>query len=380
MPSYITDFNIIRPRFELEQEKSLEWIAKAHSRAEAAHSGNSDPFFGQDLKKRLLKIGMGKDRISVRGIQLEDFFSENWSEMAIYPLDASPYGAGFKQRSMIFDQEVSQIFEKFYPEEAVFPDHLIHVTCTGYVAPSPAQQIVSKRGQGEKSVVTHAYHMGCYASLPALRMGSGFLHLPSPHSPAKVDIVHTELCSLHMHPLNHSTEQLIVQSLFADGFIKYSLRSERDLPEGNHFKILALLEETIPNSTRSMTWSCEEHGMAMTLSKDVPELIATALKDYMQRLTTKSNASKSAPQFFAVHPGGPKILLQIERLLGLKREQMEHSYQILKTCGNMSSATLPHIWNLILSDDAVPTSSQIISLAFGPGLSISGGIFEKQKK
>lgn len=379
MPTYLSGFEIIRPQFELDQEKSLEWIAEAHAQAETAHSGKSNPGFRDEIKKGLFKVGFGKDKIQKRGIQTEDFFLDDWSKMSIYPLGSSPSGVGFKGRSLAFNREVSQVFNSFYPEGSAFPDHLIHVTCTGYVAPSPAQQIVSKRKQGEKTVVTHAYHMGCYASIPALRIGSGYLHLPSPNSPSQVDIVHTEICSLHMHPLKHSLEQLIVQSLFADGFIKYSLTNGQDLKNRPKFEIRSLHEETIPDTLASMTWSCEDHGLAMTLAKEVPAQISSALEGFIQRLWKKAGLQDQGRTLFAVHPGGPKILLQVQQLLGLDSSQLRHSQQILRTCGNMSSATLPHIWELILSDDQVPEGAQIVSLAFGPGLSISGALFEKRE-
>lgn len=378
MPTYLTGFKIIRPRFELEQEKSLEWIADAHAKAESVCAGNTDPSFREMIKKGLFRVGFGKDKIQKRGIQIKDFFSKNWSSMTIYPLDTSPSGVGFKGRSEAFNQEVSEVFDAFYPEGACFPDHLIHVTCTGYVAPSPAQQIVSKRGQGRKTAVTHAYHMGCYASIPALRIGTGYLHLPSPTSPSYVDIVHTEICSLHMHPLKHSIEQLIVQSLFADGFIKYSIINEQQLKSATALQIHALHEETIPDTLASMTWSCQDHGLAMTLAKEVPAQIASTLQGFIQRLWKKAGLHERGGTLFAVHPGGPKILLQVQQQLGLRLEQLRHSQEILMTCGNMSSATLPHIWDLILSDDQIPEGAQIVSLAFGPGLSISGALFEKR--
>lgn len=379
MPTYLIGFKVIRPRFELEQERSLEWIAQAHARAEAARSGRSDPSFLEEIKKGLFKVGFGKDKIQKRGIQIEDFFSNDWAKMSIYPLDSSPLGVGFKGRSQAFNKEVSGVFDAFYPEGSSFPDHLIHVTCTGYVAPSPAQQIVSRRDQGEKTAVTHAYHMGCYASIPALRIGSGYLHLPSPATSLQVDIVHTEVCSLHMHPLKHSIEQLIVQSLFADGFIKYSLTNGKTIEPGPALLIHSLHEETIPDTLASMTWSCEDHGLAMTLAKEVPAQISSALPGFIQRLWKKAGLQERRRTLFAVHPGGPKILLQVQQLLGLEPEQLRHSQEILKTCGNMSSATLPHIWNLILSDDQVLEGTQIVSLAFGPGLSISGALFEKRR-
>ena len=43
----------------------------------------------------------------------------------------------------------------------------------------------------------------------------------------------------------------------------------------------------------------------------------------------------------------------------------------------MSSATLPHIWESILADPEAEDRSLLVSLAFGPGLSISGSIMEK---
>jgi len=43
----------------------------------------------------------------------------------------------------------------------------------------------------------------------------------------------------------------------------------------------------------------------------------------------------------------------------------------------MSSATLPHVWKAILDDDAVPSGTLIVSLAFGPGLTIAGAILRK---
>ncbi|MEK7339940.1 MAG: 3-oxoacyl-[acyl-carrier-protein] synthase III C-terminal domain-containing protein, partial [Verrucomicrobiota bacterium] len=64
--------------------------------------------------------------------------------------------------------------------------------------------------------------------------------------------------------------------------------------------------------------------------------------------------------------------------LGLSFAQVAHSKFILQQFGNMSSATLPHVWKEILEDPKVVSGSLIISLAFGPGLTICGSIMEKR--
>jgi predicted naringenin-chalcone synthase len=290
--------------------------------------------------------------------------------MAVYRLHEAPSGKDLSTRTQIFQQEVDRLFEQYYPENATAPDDLIHVTCTGYVSPSGAQKIVSKRGWGQYTTVTHAYHMGCYGSIPAMRMGSGFLQ--SAKEKQRVDIVHTEICCLHTNPSRHGIDQLVSQSLFADGFMKYSATRETDLP---HLKVLAVQEEIIPDSVQAMTWNVGEWGFQMSLAKEVPVLITRHLPAYLNRLYTKAGV-QTAP-LFAVHPGGPKILLYIQELLSLTDHQMSYSLQILKEFGNMSSATLPHIWQRILEDPQVAEGTPIVCLAFGPGLTIAGAVLEK---
>jgi predicted naringenin-chalcone synthase len=389
MDGCLVDFTHIRPPHEFPQEELLGWIAEAHSRAEAKRANWTIPCeeyqqFHSKIKEKLLQLGLGKEKIQKRGAQIGDPKEDNWVQMPLYPVDTLPNGVGFSIRSTFFDQAVSSAFQKFYQTIKKAPSHLIHVTCTGYVAPSPAQRLISTKGWGEKTTITHAYHMGCYASIPAIRMGMGFLQtLPSPSPHHRADIVHTELCSLHMNPANHAIDQLVVQSLFADGYIKYSAMEESAAKKRGtpYCKLLTLHEEMIADSLKSMTWRCEDWGLGMSIAKEVPVLITRALPAFIKRLRKKGKVlaeGRWKQSLFAIHPGGPKILQQVKELLNLSQEQIFHSQKVLQDFGNMSSATLPHIWQKILEDPHVKTGTLIISLAVGPGLSLSGGIFEKR--
>ncbi len=374
----LTNFQPIRPRYEIPQQNILEWLAKLHARA--AHGANDRDYDSHylHLKTKLSQLGTNSETIKSRGVQLLDPLLENDEEREIYSLTRSP---GFKERMRFFDREVSEIVGKWYTCTEDLPQQMIHVTCTGYVSPSPAQKIVS-RLEGKNTVVTHAYHMGCYASMPAMRMALGALALPSPMG-SRVDILHTELCSLHMHPLHDTTEQLIVQSLFADGFIKYSVHREEDFPDSHYLSIVGLLEEIIPDSINYMTWSCDDLCHAMTLGKEVPVVIARFVEGYLSRLIQRTQLDESSIRqsaYFAIHPGGPKIIEQLKQRLSLREDQIAHSTQILRNYGNMSSATLPHIWEKMLHDPDVQEGSYIVSMAFGPGLTISGSILQKRVK
>lgn len=375
---YLRDFKVIRPNFEESQENLLEWVVNAHVGTSMRSNGWSREdekcqSFTTGLRENLFRIGLGNNKIQKRGFQIKDCNHQNWDQMEIYNIDSAPEGYLLDKRMEFFNQASSQIFEQMYGLHEVLPPHLIHVTCTGYVAPSPAQKLVSSRSSGQKTTVTHAYHMGCYGSIPAIRMAMGHFCLENEQS----DIVHTELCSLHMNPTLHSIEQLVVQSLFADGFIKYSLGEKSDSPS---FKILAVSEHIIDASSTKMTWDCNEWGFQMSLSKDIPVLIRRNLDGYLEKLAKKSgiDLDELKNAHFAIHPGGPKIIENIAEKLALEPHQVHHSVSVLRDYGNMSSATLPHIWERILKDEAIKPGERIVSMAFGPGLSICGALFEKR--
>jgi predicted naringenin-chalcone synthase len=171
------------------------------------------------------------------------------------------------------------------------------------------------------------------------------------------------MCSLHVNPALHRLDALVSQSLFADGFIKYSAVTEKP---ALGFQILSHREEIIPTSIKAMTWNLADWGFEMSLAKEVPVLIARSLPRFVAELGGDKKA------LFAVHPGGPKILSNIQEILGLSESQLRYSAEVLLRYGNMSSATLPHIWKAIAEDETIATGTPIISLAFGPGLTLCG--------
>ena len=73
---------------------------------------------------------------------------------------------------------------------------------------------------------------------------------------------------------------------------------------------------------------------------------------------------------------GLKVTLKsVQEFLEISNEQTKFSKKVLFERGNMSSATLPHVWKEIL--DANPKAgTRVVSFAFGPGLTIFGSIFE----
>jgi predicted naringenin-chalcone synthase len=378
-------FSAQRPRYQIAQGRALAWLSEIHAAAQATleslNASERDVFAGR-IRKLIERCACGPTQIGSRGHVTPDLGSPNFESSPLYDVTRSPHGRGTAERSRLFAEVVDAYFESEFADEHIPPSELIHVTCTGYVAPSGAQRLVASKGWGDRTQVTHAYHMGCYAAFPAIRIAAGQLSVPGAFTAAatnrRADIVHTELCTLHLDPTQHSAEQCVVQSLFGDGFVRYSLQAG-DAEPG--LEVLALSEQILPGSAESMGWATGDFGMHMTLARDVPDRIAAALRPFVSALFAKSGLSLAdclRHTIAAVHPGGPKIIDRVCEVLELREAQVAASRAVLFDYGNMSSATLPHVWLRILADPEVPVGTPILSLAFGPGLTVCGGIFRKR--
>lgn len=367
---YLNDFEVVLPAHQLPQQEILDWTSRNHAKTSTAGELDLPRFFN--------RYAVQPKQISKRYFECSDILNSETNGARIY--DVSPnndHGADINSRTHFFSEKAATVFNTIYADKNEKPDHIVHVTCTGYASPSAAQKIVIEPFWKKSTAVTHAYHMGCYAAMPAIRMAQGIVFFEGQADRLfKTDIVHTEMCGLHMNPSDHSPEQLVVQSLFADGHIKYSVTAEPQ-GAGPNLKVLAIHEKVIPESTGDMSWVPASWGMQMTLSRDVPQKIKSEIKLFLNELVKKTDLQvlEVMNSIFAIHPGGPKIIDAVQEVLELSDAQTAQSKKVLYERGNMSSATLPHVWVEILKNP-VAAGTKIISFAFGPGLTLFGSVFE----
>jgi predicted naringenin-chalcone synthase len=360
---FFYDFINVKPPIEVKQEVSLQWLIERHS--------EHDPNKALEIRKRFLHYGVKKEKIGSRYFAFNDWLMAADKSTNIYSTNCSN---NITYKADYFNHYAIGILQQFYPIKSMLPEHIIHVTCTGYVSPSAPQIVISNLMANCR--VTHAYHMGCYAAFPASRIAAC---LVNNEESQKIDVVHTEACSLHMDATSNTPEQMVIQSLFADGNIKYSINKIK--PPKPALELMALREFIIPESTDDMRWEIKQWGFAMTLSRLVPQKITCSLLDFIKDLDDDIGLPKEKlikESIFAIHPGGPKIVEMVAQKLDLSFDQIQFSAHVLFERGNMSSATLPHVWEKILNSDE-PDGRLITSLAFGPGLTIFGSVFKLRR-
>jgi alpha-pyrone synthase len=245
--------------------------------------------------------------------------------------------------------------------------HLITVSCTGMFAPGLEFFVAEKYGlqNAEKSAINF---MGCYAALKALKQAN---YIAEADPNACVLIISAELCTLHFYP-SDADEDVIANLLFADGAAATLVcgKNNKYIKDKVVLSIDSIGSAYIPNTLDLMTWDITSSAFRMYLSKD----IVNAIKENIEPvLSVFLKNDKAQIDYWAIHPGGIKIVEAVRDKLNLSESNITDSMKVLQNYGNMSSPTILFILDSIfnkIKNTEFPANKKIVSCAFGPGITI----------
>jgi predicted naringenin-chalcone synthase len=245
--------------------------------------------------------------------------------------------------------------------------HVISVSCTGMIAPGLefllADQLQLQRGVRRLGV----NFMGCFGAFSGLSVAKA-LALQDPSY--RILLVCTELCSLHFN-LDDRSDTFVANALFADGAASAVIGAEPQASEHPLWNISKQSSLALKNSLNDMTWEASDHGYVMRLSQEVPKLVQETIHPFVTSFCDAPLRECS----WAVHPGGKAILLAITHSCGLDKRHLHPSWEILRRCGNLSSATFLFVLEELWKTGQVAEWS--VGLGFGPGLSLEGILLQK---
>ncbi len=250
--------------------------------------------------------------------------------------------------------------------------HVITVSCTGMYAPGLDIEIVKALNLKSSTKRTAINFMGCYGAFNGMKVADAFCRADPD---AVVLLVCVELCSIHIQN-GTNLDTMISNAIFADGAAAVLIQGLPD--DGNrHLRFKSFYCDLLPQTSQDMAWQIADFGFDMVLTAYVPEAIKSGIAAFTDRLFAQSSQLLGDIDYFAIHPGGIKILHACEASLHLKPFDNRFSYDVLRQFGNMSSATvlfvLKQIWDDLTNEDQ---HKSIFSCAFGPGLTVESMLLE----
>jgi predicted naringenin-chalcone synthase len=246
---------------------------------------------------------------------------------------------------------------------------LITVSCTGMSAPGLDISVMQQLNLPANIQRSSVNFMGCYAAIHALKMADNICRADNS---AKVLIVCTELCTIHFQK-DCEMDSIASGLLFADGAAAVLVSGDNS-EEG--IKVGKFYSEVCLNGQEDMAWNLSEKGFLMRLSAYIPQLLQAGIAPLLKNALNAAGYSRNQITRWAIHPGGKKILENIQKELALSASDLGISFDVLRNFGNMSSPTILFVLKEIIAqlDNG---DEKIFAAAFGPGLTMETLILER---
>ena len=173
-------------------------------------------------------------------------------------------------------------------------------------------------------------------------------------------------------------ENAIVNAIFADGAAAAILTAQPMSEAKGKLVYEDGYSLWVEDTPELMNWTVGDTGFLMNLSPKIPDILAAHLPNYIETFLGKHDLAIADLDFWAIHPGGRRIIEKIQSVFNLSDRLVADSYGVLRDHGNMSSPTILFILKRIM-ESQLPNQStnKGLALAFGPGLSIEGCLFSK---
>jgi alkylresorcinol/alkylpyrone synthase len=241
-------------------------------------------------------------------------------------------------------------------------DMIVTNTVTGLAIPSLDALLLNRLKLAPTIERLPMFGLGCGAGVAGLARAARLTHAKDG---ALVLFLTVDLCSLCLRVNDPRPAMFVSTALFGDGAAGLLLHNTRNGARAGP-RVVASGEWCWGNTEHIMGWDIKDDGFGIVLSPELPSLMKRALAPALDDFLDRNGFSLSDFNGFLFHPGGRKVLETVEEVLGLTRDQLRHSWEVLRRHGNMSSATV-----LFVMEHAIQSGARGPHLlaAFGPGFS-----------
>lgn len=324
------------------------------------------------VEKRLLKSIYKTTGIEQRYSVLSDY-CKSAGQFEFFPNDPEAPFPSTSARMKIYKENALQLalaaiknclsqIEYFNHKDIT---HVITVSCTGMYAPGIDIEIVKELNLKPTTKRTAINFMGCYGAFNAIKVADAICKA---EPEATVLVVSVEICSIHFQK-TMNIANMLSNAIFADGSGAVIVQAKTK--QKKYLTLEAFHCDLIPHASDQMTWHISDNGFDIELSTYVPEVIKSGIAEFTDNLLKIFGLTLADVDYYAIHPGGIKILQVCEEKLNISKEQNKFAYHVLRHYGNMSSATILFLLKAILDDmNENDHQKTIFSCAFGPGLTL----------
>ncbi|HXH20960.1 MAG TPA: hypothetical protein VNN10_02945 [Dehalococcoidia bacterium] len=233
-------------------------------------------------------------------------------------------------------------------------------SCTGYMVPGWDVEVAQACGLPREALRIPVTQAGCSGGVVALSLAAAWAR-QNPGRPALAAAV--ELCSLAFQA-DPEPGNLVSTLIFGDGAGAALLE-----PGGDGLRVVGSRSVLLPCSREAIGFDLTDTGFYPRLSLDLADMLPEPTLAAVRALLETRGLHLPDLSYALLHPGGPRILDNLQAALGLPARALRWSQESLAAQGNTSSAAIFDVLRRYLDDPQAPRGWGVVA-AFGPGVSI----------
>ncbi len=236
---------------------------------------------------------------------------------------------------------------------------LVLNTCTGYVCPGVSTYVLEAMGLPPDVRCYDLVGSGCGGAVPNLQLCRSLLA----DGAGVVLSIAVEICSATLQ-MGNDLGLVISNALFSDGAAAAVIWDR-----GEGVAMLDSVSRQEPRYRDDIRYRYENGALHNQLSIRLPERAGECVRTTVDDLLRRAGVEAGAVRWWAVHPGGQRVLDVVGERLGLGEHQLAPSRRVLRDHGNMSS---PSVWFVLreILGNGVSEGDLCALVAFGAGLSV----------
>lgn len=250
-------------------------------------------------------------------------------------------------------------------------DLIVFVSTTGIATPSLDAHLINHRPFKNDVVRMPLWGLGCAGG--AMGLARAFDYLQANQTKSAL-VICCELTSLTFQSEDVSPRNIVGTALFGDGVSATLLHGKLNkfVPYlGDYALSIEQSHSYIKkNALDVMGWDLRENGLHVIFSKHIPKLIETVWKQHVESFLKDVSLKMEQIHTFIAHPGGRKVLEEMESVCQIPHDKLLYSYNVLQQHGNMSSVTVTYVLKKWLENfNQKKTDVYGLLSALGPGFS-----------
>jgi 3,5-dihydroxyphenylacetyl-CoA synthase len=242
-------------------------------------------------------------------------------------------------------------------------DFLAICTCTGYVCPDVGSRLIAHMGFRRNVQRSAIVGLGCAGAVPALQRASDFVRA----NPGRIALMlAVEICSACYY-VDNTLETVVGNAICADGAAAFLLgpepTAERAYPQIIDFESFLDTEQI-----EQVGLQHKEGKLRIVLGASVQYLAGPMIETALQQLLRRHGLSQPDIRFWVLHPGGRKVIDNVQRHFGISEDQLRFSRTVLRNYGNMSSPTIMFVLDEVVRTGDPRAGDWGVMIALGPGM------------